>query len=179
MKILMKITQCSVALGAMFLCVPRPIGAQRAEMPRAPSYLSREELVGLVHCLRHCGGKVDEWIGPRFGGSKWLHLRYQVEQWDPTRAAFYLTVLVYSAKTNDGLYLELEWDGKRCGGFGIIDDGQFARRRGAWRWTVTPLGGLGTLKEATEDLRFVMRRGHGVTMDADTQEKGCGSWWSP
>jgi hypothetical protein len=173
MKILMKIAQCSAALGAMFLCVPAPIAAQRAEIPRAPSYLSREELVGLVHCLRHCKGG---WIDSRFEGARALHLRYRVEEWDPTRSGFYIVATVYSEKANSGLYFDLTWDGKRCGQFAVINDGQFTKRHGVWRWTTTPLGGIGTLKEATSDLQSVMSRGHPVTIDADTHEKGCGDW---
>jgi hypothetical protein len=166
------------ALAAVLLCAPSGAGAERSKrMQRAPTVLSRPELVGLVHCLRYCGK--DGWFGSGFDGGKGLRLRYEIVGPSPDRPGFDVAVAVYSAKENSGLFFDVNWDGKSCGLFTVVDDGSFARRRGAWVWTTAPLGGLWTRWYETRNLRAVMARGHVVTVEESRREKGCGDWGTP
>jgi len=166
---------CYAALGAILLCVPWPAVAQYAKEPRkALTTLSRPELLGLIHCLRHCNN--NDWLGGPFDGLRRLRLRYEVIGPASDRPGFDVVVGVYSERANFGRLFDLNWDGTRCGNFAIVNDAEFAKVRTTWAMTSDPLGGLGTRRWLAKSLRIAMTRGHAVSIDGEGRDKGCGDW---
>lgn len=164
-----------VVLAAMFLCVPGPVVAQYAKEPRKGlTTLSRPELLGLIHCLRHCNN--NDWLGGPFDGLRRLRLRYEVVGPASDRPGFDVVVGVYSERANFGRLFDMNWYGTRCGNFAIVNDADFANVRATWAMTSDPLGGLGTRRWLAKTLHIVMTRGHAVSIEGEGRDKGCGDW---
>lgn len=120
------------------------------------------------------------WVDGGLLEEKVLRVKYRITTKPKDRPGFPIYFVVYSDRLHKGVLLNVNWDGRRCGEFTILNNAGFQIT--GRRWQIDqhspPLGGVATQENLERQLRRLSQMPESLEIDPRQRQKGCGAWGS-